>query len=291
MKFCPMCGAKVIGNNQKFCAECGFKLVIGNSNTNEVKVEVQNDKKGFQPANKKIEESFQVDKLHKENTKKTEELSAKELEDRGTEAQNKKDYKKARELFEKAYEKGNKDIALRIGMFYANGQGVTKDERLADKWFKKASKKIDGEDKSFMLACMYYKGLLLPRNIEKAVTWFRIAANEGNIQAAFILGNFYYQGDEIKRDIAQAIKWLEIASRANNYEAAILLSGIYLDGIEGKRDSKRGIALLEGAANAGVPQAMEMLAFFYENGNIDIKADKYKAKKWHEKAIQAGYKG
>ncbi len=286
-----MCGAKVIGNNQKFCAECGFKLVIGNSNTNEVKVEVQNDKKGFQPANKKIEESFQVDKLHKENTKKTEELSAKELEDRGTEAQNKKDYKKARELFEKAYEKGNKDIALRIGMFYANGQGVTKDERLADKWFKKASKKIDGEDKSFMLACMYYKGLLLPRNIEKAVTWFRIAANEGNIQAAFILGNFYYQGDEIKRDIAQAIKWLEIASRANNYEAAILLSGIYLDGIEGKRDSKRGIALLEGAANAGVPQAMEMLAFFYENGNIDIKADKYKAKKWHEKAIQAGYKG
>jgi hypothetical protein len=277
-----MCGAKVIGENQKFCAECGFKLVIENNVDIDVKHKDENGKMDCQ-----LYPNTDI----KETAAEKEDLSAKELESKGKDAIKNKEYKKALDYYTRSYDKGNKDAAFFIGAIYANGQGVTRDDRIAEKWFRKLDRKMDGEDSYFLIGVMYYKGQMIPKNIQIAIKWFEMAAYNGNMEAAMFLGNLYFQGDEVPKDIQRSVKWLEIASKGKNYDANVLLGGIYLDGSGViKRDSKKGLAYLKGAANAGIPQAMWILGKLYEKGNIDIRADKEKSRKWYERAAQAGYR-
>lgn len=267
-----MCGAKVVGNTQKFCAECGFKL-IDEDNTKSMGTTAKNHS-GRKDDNNEIIE-----------------LSADELECKGKEAKKKGDYKKAIELFTMSYEKGNKDVALILGVMYAGGQGVTKDDVIAEKWFRKLNRKMDGEDTYFIIGSMYAAGQMVPKDIRNAIKWYEMAAYNGNSESAFILGNWYFLGEEVPKDVVRAIKWLEMASKGKVHGADILLGTIYLSGAGVKRDSKKGLAYLKDAANAGVPEAMAMLGHLYEKGNIDIRADSEKSRKWYEKAAKVGYKG
>ena len=88
-----------------------------------------------------------------------------------------KDYEKAVILFKKAAEQGNAQAQLRLGMLYANGQGVPVDD-------------------------------------QQAVSWYRKAAEKKVVEAQFYLAVRYANGNGIAVDNVEAYKWLTISGKA-----------------------------------------------------------------------------
>ena len=138
---------------------------------------------------------------------------------------------------EKAYQSGNYAAALRewqplaeqgqafaqyqLGLLYANGQGVTKDDAKAWQWYEKAA--VQGHaDAQVNLGILYDYGRGVPQDFKKAVYWYRLSANQGNDLAQRRLGQMYERGDEVPQDYVKAYMWYSLGS-ANGVEAGIRL--------------------------------------------------------------------
>ena len=78
-------------------------------------------------------------------------------------------------------------------------------------------------DAQYDLGCCYYNGEGVPRDMAKAVEWFRKAAEQGYADAQYNLGVCYYNGEGIGKDLKEAVLWLEKAKAQGNQEAIDLL--------------------------------------------------------------------
>ena len=61
------------------------------------------------------------------------------------------------------------------------------------------------------LGFMYYSGKGVRRDDQRALFWFRRAAEAGQPTAQFFLGLEYFYGRGVPRDLAQAYSWCDIA--------------------------------------------------------------------------------
>ncbi len=68
---------------------------------------------------------------------------------------------------------------------------------------------LDSVETDYLLALAYQNGLFVEFDHNYAVQRFRNAANANNADAARNLGNMYYRGIGIARDVEKAIKWYE----------------------------------------------------------------------------------
>jgi TPR repeat protein len=53
----------------------------------------------------------------------------------------------------------------------------------------------------------FHEGLGTLRNIAQAVTWYRLAAIQGNATAQFTLGSIYSTGEDDMQDFTEAVHW------------------------------------------------------------------------------------
>ena len=58
---------------------------------------------------------------------------------------------------------------------------------------------------------------------EKAVEWYRKAAEQGHPGAMFNLGTCYLEGTGVKKDIAEAAKWFKRAASLGHERSAKIL--------------------------------------------------------------------
>lgn len=92
------------------------------------------------------------------------------------------DYVTAVISFQKAADKGIVDAFHRLGFFYYNGLGVTKDESKAIDYFQRAAE--NGHIKAiFNLIYCYTHGKGVQQNWGKVIEYYKMAANLGNIAA------------------------------------------------------------------------------------------------------------
>ena len=69
-----------------------------------------------------------------------------------------------------------------LGLMYANGRGVPKDDAEAVKWLRKAAEK--GVDESqYNLGLMYANGRGVPKDDATAYQWYLLAVAQGNEEA------------------------------------------------------------------------------------------------------------
>ena len=108
---------------------------------------------------------------------------------------------------------------------------------------------------------------------QKALTWFKKAAELGDAQAQLELAELYEAGDGVKKDLEQAIKWYEKAAAQDHDEAQLALALHYLEDLE---EPTEALPLLEKSAKQGNATAQYRLGLLYL-GEADIKADKLKA--------------
>lgn len=142
----------------------------------------------------------------------------------------------------------------------------------------------------------YYKGEVLPHDVDSALYWIRLAAEEGDITAAANLGYLLHDSEDVVHDDAEAAHWLDIASRSGMPEAQEKLveikkrqweslpadSALNL-GLEYYNDSApvAAVVLLNRAASQGDAKAMALLGDAYSKG-LGVVYD-------HDKSIEYFY--
>ncbi len=162
-------------------------------------------------------------------------------------------YKKAMESFLIASENTDNRAMLVIGIMYANGDGVKKDQKESFEWFEKSANA--GNEHAWIKLGNIYAS---KEDYKKAFKWFQKAANVGNIKAAYNLGYFYTGGLGVKMDLKESLKWYEKASIAGNIDAQINLGFMYISGHGTKKDYKKAAYWIKKAKDTGNPKASIM---------------------------------
>ena len=138
---------------------------------------------------------------------------------------------------EKAYHRGDYATALRelqplakqghavaqynLGLLYANGQGVPKDDAQARQWYEKAAAQ-EHAGAQVNLGSLYDYGRGGPQDFKMAVRWYRRSADQGNDLAQRRLGLLYERGDGVPKDYVQAYMWYKLGAANGGKSGAIM---------------------------------------------------------------------
>ena len=133
--------------------------------------------------------------------------------DEGKEAFKRRDYQTAmRELLPLA-EQGVAEAQLRVGIMYADGQGVAANPAEAAKWLQRAAEQ-GLADAQTGLGDMYFLGIGLAKSDGEAVKWYRRAAEQGHPQAQFNLASMYSVGSGVTQDYVLAYMWCTVSAKS-----------------------------------------------------------------------------
>ena len=150
-----------------------------------------------------------------------------------------------------AADQGDAEAQFNLGIAYANGQGVLKDEAEAVRWFRLAAEQGDAMAQ-FNLGIMYANGQGVLKDDAEAVKWFRLAAEQGYAQRSSASGSciprvrvslgpcagcewpsskgllraepprfMYSRGRGVLKDDAEAVKWYRLAAEQGTTRRAV----------------------------------------------------------------------
>lgn len=125
-----------------------------------------------------------------------------------------------------------------LGQLYTYGIAVSVDERIAQRWLKKAFKGVIREA-ALEVAWLYdardRKGSCEASQVEadyrKAFRWYRKAARAGHTAAFARLGKSYLEGNGVSRQVAKGLFWLHRAALSGDAAAADALEYFYEDAL------------------------------------------------------------
>ena len=183
---------------------------------------------------------------------------------------------------------GNPDAQNNLGICYAEGKGVERNENEAFKLFGLAAAQGHIEAIDNIGRC-YYNGIGTKQNFSEAYNWFRKAAELGNPQAQYTLGVCYNKGNGVAQDYTEAIKWFKKAAEQDHTDALASLAQCYKNGIGVKKDSVEANKYMVRAANNGSDWAQNQLGIMLFVGD-GVERDKTKAIQWFKKAAEHGNK-
>ncbi|WP_252149869.1 tetratricopeptide repeat protein, partial [Escherichia coli] len=168
-------------------------------------------------------------------------------------------YEKAFECYQMAAEKGFPEAQGNLGVLYSKGSGVIRDYGKAIAWLNKAAN-------SGLVTAQTNLALLYDETNKKdlADKWYRIAAEQGDKVAQYHLGRLYYEGVIIKKDYNKAAFWYDKSASQGFIKAQSALSIFYYEGLGGITVNKyKAIELLRKSATHGDPVAQHNLALIY----------------------------
>ncbi|MGE4509505.1 MAG: caspase family protein [Sulfurimonadaceae bacterium] len=119
-----------------------------------------------------------------------------------------RDYKKAKEYFEKSNNHVSKN---NLGLMYTRAHGVEKDYVKAKRLFEESLEISPSADAKNNLAWIYFNGLGVQQEINKALKLFQKAAEDENIAANLNLAWIYKNGINTQANQAKSDYWQERA--------------------------------------------------------------------------------
>lgn len=130
------------------------------------------------------------------------------------------EYAKALAELRPLAEQGNAAAQTHLGVMYAAGHGVEKNEATAVAWYRKAAQQGDSNGQ-YALGIMYAQGRGIARDEQQAVHWMRLAAEQGHIDAMYDLSLMFLEGRGTTQNKAVAyalqnlsgVNWEDVATR------------------------------------------------------------------------------
>lgn len=114
---------------------------------------------------------------------------------------------------------GDAEAELMMGMRYADGNGVIKNEKEAVRWLEKAAHHGKAEAQyRYGLALLEGRGVV--QDYRAAFHWIEVPAKRGLSQAQYTLGELYRYGTGTAMDKAQAYLWFNLAAAQGVEKAA-----------------------------------------------------------------------
>lgn len=170
----------------------------------------------------------------------------------------------------KLAEEGNAEAQHNIGLCYANGHGVTKNEIEAVKWYRKAAEQgLAGAQ--YNLGCIYESGDGIEKDLVEAVKWYRKAADQGYASGQSNLGFCYLYGHGVTKDETEGIKWFRKAADQGLALAQSNLGFCYQYGHGVTKDETEAVKWYRKAADQGLALAQLNLGNCYHNGEGVVK--------------------
>ena len=91
------------------------------------------------------------------------------------------------EAIRQAAEKGDAEAQFNLATMYTNGEGVTKDDAEAVRWFRRAAEQGHAAAQ-YNLGVSYANGEGVTKDDAEAIRWYRLAAEQGHAAAQYNLG-------------------------------------------------------------------------------------------------------
>lgn len=130
----------------------------------------------------------------------------------------------------------------------------------------------------------YYKD----EEYDKALEWYRKAAEYGLPEAQNRIGIIYSNGKGVEKDEIIATKWFRKAAEQGYVWGEYNLGGQYESGDGVNKDYAAALKWYRKAADQGLAEAQNRLGIFYDNG-YGVDEDDVEAVKWYRKAAEQGY--
>lgn len=128
----------------------------------------------------------------------------------------------------------------------------------------------------------------ITQNLESAMDWFLLAANQGSAESQYNVGQFYYYGLHVPKDAAVAAEWFLKASKQYHTNSQIILGVMYLGGVGVPKDNYHALQWLLPPAMEGNSQAQYLIGKMYETGEGLFPKDCSKAMEWYLKSADQG---
>jgi TPR repeat protein len=186
----------------------------------------------------------------------------------------------------KAHE-GDAEAQYILGLMYANGEGVPRDDAEAVKWCRLAAEQ-GLATAQFNLGKRYYSGDGVPKDDAEAAKWCRLAAEQGDAMAQYILGFAYDKGEGVPKDDAEAVKWYRRAAEQGLAMAQFSLGLMYANGEGVPKDDAEAAKWCRLAAEQGDAHAQYILSGMFARGD-GVPTNNVSAYSWASLAAASGH--
>ena len=111
----------------------------------------------------------------------------------------------------------------------------------------------------------------MERDLERAIRWYKYAADQGHPEAQYNLGIAHIEGLGVSYNASAARRYFENAARQDVMEAAYNLGLIYENGLLGQPQPDRALYWYKQAADAGSPEGKAALEQLAERLDIGVR--------------------
>jgi TPR repeat protein len=185
--------------------------------------------------------------------------------------------------YELAAQQGDATAQCALAVCYADGKGVRHDRSRAFIWFEKAASQ-NVPQAQWNLGELYATGLPgVEADPKKATSLCKRAANAGFAPASATLGALFARAKKHER----AVKWWTLAAEQGDLESLFNLGQAYRLGLGVTKDESQAFELMRQAAAGGVAAAQSRIGLAYATGE-GAALDPIEACKWFELAALRG---
>jgi len=177
----------------------------------------------------------------------------------------------------KAAETGNADARYHLGLMYQHGLGLDLNLEQALGWYSIAAQQGHAKAQYALAA------LLEPDGTDSAVSWYSKAAEAGLAEAQSALGRLYQEGRLVRADYLKSQQWYARAANLGSPQALFALSQL----LDSDTDTL-SFDYCRQAAEGGDVKAMYRLGQKYERG-VGVSQNLSKAFAWYESAARQGH--
>ncbi len=142
---------------------------------------------------------------------------------------------------------------------------------------------------AFYLGVCYDQGFGINKNLKKAFEWYKVAGDDGHLEAMYNLFLMYRDGVGVKRNNRLALKWLNMAAERGDASAIGDLGYCYHEGKLLSKNLTKAATLYHRAAQMGDVKSQWNLALCYLSGDgIRLPSERW-GKYWLTKAAKSGH--
>jgi len=205
--------------------------------------------------------------------------------------QRKGEYFKACLGYLESAEQGSKNGSRMIVEMLQNGEFLLAHNNKRNlEWYKKSATE-GSKEAMLILAYMYFHGKEVAQNKQKAINWYKQAAqlkpnekhNGFNVMAMYLTAWMYDTGQGVEQDHKQAFEWYKKAADAGYGDAQLRLAEMYQHGLGIEQNNQLAIEWYQTAAEQDYHKALRVLANLYRTGTL-LKQDSKLAFEWYKKA-------
>ena len=144
-----------------------------------------------------------------------------------------------------------------LGFQYFSGDGVDQNDKEAAKYFRLAAEQGDVNAQAMLAYIKYHGGEGVAQDYKEAIKWWRLAAEQGDAVAQHALGLSYLLGKGVENDSIESVKWIRLAAEQGYGRAQFMMGISFREGISVVQDYKTAHMWFNIAAANGAPPAAD----------------------------------